>query len=93
MESFQVPPGYHPPFSTVSDNDHTAWILIAASLGTIYSLIFGGIRVFIRYTTSRVFGLDDAVLAVATVRFQTLHTPWSTGTFLIWNCSDSNDQI
>lgn len=63
-----VPHGYHLPFATVSTHDHTAWILIATSLGIVYSVVFGGIRVFVRYTISRRFASDDLTLAIATVR-------------------------
>ena len=65
-----VPPGYHSPFAIVSANDHTAWILIAASLGIVYSFVFGGIRAFVRYTISRELAPNDITLAIATVRPQ-----------------------
>ncbi|KAF7196041.1 hypothetical protein HII31_02667 [Pseudocercospora fuligena] len=59
--------GYSPPFATVTDDDHSAWIIIAASLGLALTLVFAGIRVFIRKIISPGVGLDDALLAVATV--------------------------
>jgi hypothetical protein len=64
---FDVPPGQYPPFATVTDKDHAAWIIIATSLGLAWTLLFGAIRVFIRYTISPGLGIDDACLAVATV--------------------------
>ncbi|KXT00972.1 hypothetical protein AC578_8203 [Pseudocercospora eumusae] len=55
----------HPPF--VTNSDHSAWIIVAASLGLALTLVFAGIRVFIRKIISPGVGLDDALLAVATV--------------------------
>ena len=63
-----VPPGYHPPLAVATDNDHSAWIIISASLGIVYSVVFGAIRTFLRYTSGG-FGADDAILAVSTVSF------------------------
>lgn len=63
---FTVPPGYHPPFAIVTDKDHTAWILIGTALGLALSLMFAGIRLFVRCSISRGFGLDDIVLFGAT---------------------------
>ncbi|KXT15028.1 hypothetical protein AC579_4883 [Pseudocercospora musae] len=58
---------YFPPFATVTDDDHSACIIIAASLGLALTLVFAGIRVFIRKIIIPGVGLDDALLAVATV--------------------------
>ena len=62
-----VPEGQYPPFSVVTPDDHTAWILIATALGLVYSLFFGAIRVLVRCTISRGFGLDDYTICVATI--------------------------
>lgn len=63
-----VPPGYYPAFSTVSSDDHSAWIIIATVLGMVYTIIFAGFRAFVSYTTGRNTGLDDMALYVGTVR-------------------------
>lgn len=65
-----VPPGQYPPFAVVTDTDHTAWVIISTALGLAYTLLFGAIRIFSRYTTTRNFGLDDFLLAAATVSFK-----------------------
>jgi hypothetical protein len=62
-----IPPGYSPPLAVVTDNDHTAWLIIATTLGLSLTLLFGGIRIFVRWTVSPGVGLDDGSLAVATV--------------------------
>jgi len=62
-----IPFGYHMPYATVTDVDHTAWIIIAASLGIVYATIFGAIRALVRYTSGASVGLDDATLGAATV--------------------------
>ncbi len=65
--SFIVPPGQSPPFTVVTDTDHEAWIVVATAFGLCCSLLFGGIRIFVRLTIARGVGLDDALLGVATV--------------------------
>lgn len=67
-----IPPGYSPPLAVVSDNDHTAWIVISAALGLAWTLLFAAIRVFVRWTATQGFGLDDVFLGLATVRNVTL---------------------
>lgn len=64
-----TPPGYLDPFETVTPNDKAAWVVIAATLGIVYSLIFLGFRIFVRRTsgTGRL-SLDDVALLAATVR-------------------------
>lgn len=66
-DGFIIPPGYSPPFAIVTDSDHTAWILIATALGLACSLLFGGIRTFIRCTICPGVRWDDVLLASATV--------------------------
>lgn len=61
-----VPEGQYPPFTIVTPDNHTAWIVIAAALGLICSTFFGGLRVLVRVTISREFGLDDFALFGAT---------------------------
>lgn len=61
-QSPDVLPGHYPPFATVSATDHSAWILIAASLGLVCTLVFGGLRTLVR---GRSFGLDDYALLPA----------------------------
>jgi hypothetical protein len=62
-----IPPGYSPPFATITPDDHAAWILIAAALGLACYLFFGIIRVVVRITISHGFALDDYVLGAATL--------------------------
>ena len=63
-----VPPGSAPPFAILTDDDHSAWILVAASMGVAMTLLSSAIRVFIRYSVNSGWGLDDVVLAISTVR-------------------------
>lgn len=62
-----IPPGYSPPFATITPDDHAAWILIAAALGLACYLFFGIIRIVVRMTISHGFALDDYVLGAATL--------------------------
>lgn len=62
-----VPEGQYPPFTTVTPNDHTAWILIPTAVGLTWFLFFGCLRVLVRLTFSYGFGLDDYTLHAATV--------------------------
>ena len=63
-----VPPGQSPPFTVITDTDHSGWIIIAAALGLACILLFSAIRVFVRCTVGPVVGLDDTFLSVSTVR-------------------------
>ena len=60
-----TPPGQYPPFTIVTDTDHTAWIVIATALGIPIILVFGISRIFVRRAAG--IGLDDTLLALATV--------------------------
>lgn len=62
-----VPEGQHPPFAVVTPDDQSAWVIIAATLGLVCSLFFGGLRYFVRRTIDGEFGLDDYTLGAATV--------------------------
>lgn len=62
-----VPEGQYPPFAVVTPDDHSAWIIIAAALGLVCSLIFGALRIVVRLTISPKFKLDDYSLLVATL--------------------------
>lgn len=64
---FQIPTGYSPPLAIVTEDDHTAWIMVASALGLACTLLFGGIRVFVRSTICPGIGMDDIFLAGATV--------------------------
>ena len=55
----------HPAFATVSDTDHTAWIIIGTIIGIPIILVFGVIRYAVRRAVD--FGLDDGFAAAATV--------------------------
>lgn len=56
----------HPAFATVSETDHTAWIIIGTIIGIPIILVFGIIRYAVRRAVN--FGLDDGFAAAATVR-------------------------
>lgn len=56
-----------PPYATVTETDHRAWIWIAASLGIVYSTIFLVIRSAARRSTGRGFAFDDILLVIGTV--------------------------
>lgn len=65
----QIPAGYRKPYESVTPDDHTAWIVIAATIGIIYSIIFLGFRVFIRRTSGLGrLSVDDLIVVVGTVR-------------------------
>lgn len=65
----KTPPGWGEPFETITVDDHTGWIVIAAILGIVYSIVFLGFRIFIRRTSGMGrLALDDTALIAATVR-------------------------
>ena len=65
--SFPVPDGQYPPFEVVTDVNHAAWIIITTALGLSLVLLFSGIRIFTRYTSSPRVGLDEVLLSISTV--------------------------
>jgi len=58
-------PGYYAPYATVTDTDHSAWIIIAAALGLTLILFFSVLRIAIAVTIRNALGFDDAFLAAA----------------------------
>lgn len=62
-----LPAGYSPPLLVVTDNDHSAWIVIATVLGMAWFLIFATARVVVRYSITSGFGQDDWLLAGSVV--------------------------
>lgn len=64
---FTVPDGYDEPFTVVTDDDHTAWIIIPAAIGIGLTLLFAGIRLFVRRVLSPEIGPDDILLGTATL--------------------------
>lgn len=67
MSAFEVPPGYHKPFTTVTPSDQTAWIVVAAILGIVYMVVAGLLRLWARHERRVDLGLDDLFCGVATV--------------------------
>lgn len=61
-----VPPGQYPPFATVTDEDHSAWIIIATALGVSFAFVALATRIFIRKFVNPAWALDDTVLGLAT---------------------------
>ena len=66
--STQIPPGYAPPYAVVTEDDHSAWLIIAMVLGLTLSLLFATFRIVVRRGDTMGGGRDDVVLALATVR-------------------------
>ena len=56
-----------PRLLVVTDNDHSAWIVIATALGLACVLIFAAARTVVRYSTTSDFGLDDTVYVCSVV--------------------------
>lgn len=56
-------------FSPVESDDHAGALWIVAILGLMYSFLSGAIRMYIK---RRVYGWDDYILVLATVRFSFL---------------------
>jgi hypothetical protein len=68
MEDPRIPPGFSPPLAMVTGNDRTAWVVITAILGLIYSLLFELVRIFVSWTTGRgLLHSDDVALGTSTV--------------------------
>lgn len=66
----QTPPDYQQPYARVTQDDHTAWIVIAATIGIVYSIIFLGFRIFVRRTSGLGrLRVDDLVVMAGTVIF------------------------
>ncbi|KIW33264.1 uncharacterized protein PV07_00131 [Cladophialophora immunda] len=61
-----VPSGQYPPFAVVTDNDHRAWIIIAAAMGISFMLVALVTRVLIRKFVSLGWALDDTILTIST---------------------------
>ena len=57
-----------PPFSGLSFNDHAGQLWIVTILSLIYSLLSAMARVYIKH---QMFGFDDLLLGLATVRMPT----------------------
>lgn len=62
-----TPAGYYPPFSVVTDENHSAWIIIATTLGLACVLVFASARVVIRCSVTSSLGQDDLLLASSVV--------------------------
>jgi hypothetical protein len=64
-----VPQGQHPPYATITPDDHSAWVIISCALGLALTFLFAAIRVFVRTTINGEFGMDDYLVAAGTVCF------------------------
>ena len=67
MSTFEVPPGYHKPFTTATPFDQTAWIVVAAILGIVYMVVAGLLRLWARHERRVNLDLDDLFCGFATV--------------------------
>lgn len=68
MTTPKIPTGFSLPFATVTDDDHTAWIVITTLLGIVYSILFGLTRAFVSWTAgSTCLHLDNIALTASTV--------------------------
>jgi hypothetical protein len=65
----RTPPGQHAPFATISDDDHSAWIIITSAIGIAFGLVTLTTRIFIRWFGDMSWGLDDSMTVITTVRF------------------------
>jgi len=64
---FPLPDGHYEPYTVITGDDHTGWIIIATALGLAMSLLSTTIRVALKSRVGQEFGLDDLLLAIATV--------------------------
>jgi hypothetical protein len=64
-----VPQGQHPPYATITPDDHSAWVIISCALGLVLTILFAAIRVFVRTTINGELGIDDYLVAAGTVCF------------------------
>lgn len=62
-----LPAGYSPPFSIVTNDDHSAYIVIATALGMACFLVFVAARAVVRYSITFAFGRDDWLLVCSVV--------------------------
>lgn len=62
-----VPPGHYAPFAVVTEDDHRAWILVAAALGVSFTLVTVTTRILIRLFVNKGWGVDDTLCIVSTV--------------------------
>jgi len=62
-----VPLGQHPPFATVTEDDHTAWILVAETTGIAFTCMALLTRIEIRSSINRGWSWDDTSIVIATV--------------------------
>jgi len=68
METRGTPDGFGAPFATITDDDHTAWIVITTLLGLVYTILFGLVRAILSWSTGRGrLRADDTALAISTV--------------------------
>jgi hypothetical protein len=63
-----VPPGQAAPFLVASSTDHSPDIVLVAVIGIALILLTFVIRIYIRFTFSGPWLVDDTVFAFATVR-------------------------
>lgn len=68
-----VPEGQAPPFETVDDKHHSAWVIITAAIELSVSLVCLLIRIYVRLFLSPPFGLSDSIVVLATVRIKKLY--------------------
>lgn len=85
-----VPPGQYPPFATVTDEDHSAWIIIATALGVSFAFVALATRIFIRKFVNPAWALDDTVLGLATVgcrRWTAFKTAANSSSRVYFSCN------
>ena len=61
-------PGQSPPLTVITSTDHSGFVLIATTLGLVFTLVSLLIRVYVRYECSNSFARDDVAVTVAGVR-------------------------
>lgn len=71
-----IPPGQHPPYAVVTEDDHRAWILVGAALGVSFTLVTLVTRILIRLFVNRGWGLDDTLCVCSTVPSTFVPSAW-----------------
>ena len=62
-----MPPGQHPPFATVTEDDHAAGIIIATAMGIAFTALVIVARAFIRRYINYGWQWDDTSIVISTV--------------------------
>ena len=67
MAAVPLPSGYSPNSDAVSSDDHGGWAMVAGGVQLVFTLLFLGIRVWLRRQTRGGLFVDDWIILVSTV--------------------------